>query len=254
MLMTVVLVGVGNAAFALASLILGIRLCILARRTRQLPELLLGIGFITGGFMGHLLATIVYGFKPAEPLLTVLHYCLRAGAATACGLLFVMALVVFRPTERWAKVVAALFLPILFTYILRDLVLGRGPNPAHLRHPIYWVHALAMWFPYVWLTVESYNYQARLRRQWDIGLPADLGLAARMRFWAVGMGAIGCMLISMDVIKVVNVVYGAMLMDPRLIISALGLICTASLWMAFFPPRAYMRRIDTEAAAARAVA
>src|SRR5687768_15193793 len=61
----------GNLGFTLASLILGIRLCLLARRTRQLPETFLGIGFLAGGFLAFTLQWVAYVLKPPEPWLTV---------------------------------------------------------------------------------------------------------------------------------------------------------------------------------------
>src|SRR5262249_41898806 len=94
---------IGNLGFTIASLVLGIRLCLLARRTRQLPELLLGIGFLTGGFLGHTLGWVILRYNIKDPYLGPVLYVLRSGAALACSLLAVMAWRVFRPTAQWAK-------------------------------------------------------------------------------------------------------------------------------------------------------
>jgi hypothetical protein len=242
------LVAVANGAFALASLAVGVRLLLLARKTRQAPETLLGIALILGGFGAHALASIVYGVRPAEPLLSVVHYTLRACAAGSCGLVLIMAWHIFRRHETWAKALLAIFLPILFAYIFRDLWLSRGAPPAEMRRPLYWVFSVGLAVPYVWNTIEAFRFQRRLRRQWSIGLPADMALATRMRFWAIGMAAIGSMLLAMDFIRVVNIIAGERVMDPRLIISALGLISAVSLMLAFFPPRWYLRRLASEPA------
>ena len=44
---------VGLSAYCLVSLVVGIRLLLLARRTRELPELLIGLAFLTGGAIGY---------------------------------------------------------------------------------------------------------------------------------------------------------------------------------------------------------
>jgi hypothetical protein len=243
------LVALANGVFALSSVVVGVRLLLLARRTRQAPETLLGIALILGGFLAHGLAAIVYGVRPAEPVLSIVHYSLRACAACSCGLVLIMAWHIFRRHETWAKALVAIVLPVLFAYIFRDLWLSRGAPPADLRRPLYWVFSASLSVPYVWNTIEALRYQRLLQRQWNIGLPADILLARRMRFWAVGMAAIGSMLLAMDCIRVVNLIAGAPLMEPRLIISALGLISTCSLMLAFFPPRAYVRWVASETAA-----
>jgi hypothetical protein len=244
----------GNLGFALSSLFLGIRLLLLARRTRQLPEIFLGIGMFFGGFMGHTLAWIVYVKKPPEPWLTMVTYMYRSGATVACALVATLAWYVFR-RERgdvWAKVLLASLVAVLATYIFRDSLLSPGPAREQMQKPIYWLHVLGLSVPYLWCMVESMRYQSRIRRQWNIGLPADLVLATRMRLWAVGMGSIGLMLLGLETIRLINVLHGSMLMDPRTVVGFMGLSCTISLWTAFFLPPAYVRHLKAKSEQASA--
>ena len=247
--MVKLIVAVANGLFALTSLALGVRLLLLARRTRQAPETLLGVGLVLGGFLAHGLAAIVYGVRPSEPLLSVLHYSLRACAASSCGLVLIMAWHIFRRHETWAKALVALVLPVLFAYIFRDLWLQRGAPPADMRRPLYWIFSASLFVPYLWNTIEALRYQRLLRRQWSIGLPADIVLATRMTCWAIGMGAIGSMLLALDFIRLINVLAERTVMDPRLVVSGLGIICTVFLMLSFFPPRWYLKRIELETAA-----
>ena len=243
----VVIVLLGNLGFTFASLILGIRLCLLARRTRQLPETLIGIGFLSGGFLAFTLQWVAFVLKPPEPFLTITFYTMRSGASLACGLLTIVAWRIFRREEAWAKIVTVAEILVLALYIFRDTIIGRGSTPEMMRHPIYWIFTFALAFPYLWLTVEALYYQSLIRRQWAIGLPADLVVATRMKLWALGMGAIGCMLLGLEVIRLLNNLGGARI-DTRLMISSLGLVCSICLWTAFFLPRAYLRRIEAQAA------
>jgi len=247
----VLLVLVGNLAFTLASLVLGIRLALLARRTRQLPELLLAVGFLCGGFLGHTLRWLIYALNPQEPYLTAAYYVLHSVAGVACGLLAVMAWRVFHPDEAWAKALTAIIVALLVLYAFQEALIGRPPLEVLVRRPLYWLSTLALLAPYVWLTWESARYQALLRRRWRIGLPADLVVATRMLLWAVGMGSIAAMLLSLHAMRVLSVMTGVPFarFSPALVISTLGLICTAALWLAFFMPQSWVRKIQSRPAA-----
>jgi hypothetical protein len=237
----------GNLGFTSASLILGIRLCLLARRTRQLPETMIGISFLFGGFLAFTLQWVAFVVKPPEPYLSITFYTMRGGASIACGLLTVVAWQLFRRDQAWARLVVGFETVTLVVYVFRDNILGRTVTAEVLYHPLHWVFTTALTLPYLWLTFEALHYQADIRRQWMIGLPADLVVATRMRLWALGMGAIGCMLVSLEVFRLYNLV-GGHHADPRLMISSMGLICSICLWTSFFLPRGYVRRLEAMAA------
>jgi hypothetical protein len=243
------LVLIGNLAFTLASLVLGIRLGLLARRTRQLPELLLAIGFFFGGFLGHTLSWCIYMLKPPEPYLTALHYLLSASAAIACALLAIMAWRVFRPDAAWAKALSLVIVAFLTINVFQQAFIGRPPIEVYVRNPLYWTSTLALMAPYFWLTWESARYQAQLRRRARIGLPADMVVATRMLLWAVGMGSIAGMLVSLHTLRVVGVILGTRL-SPGPLVSIFGLICATALWLAFFLPHSWVQRIQARSAAA----
>src|SRR6185503_15645176 len=82
------LVLLGNLGFSLSSLALGMRLLLLSLRTHELPERLLGIGFISGGFIANTLGWVLYTpLRPGEPYLSVLYFLLRCAVAIASVLL-----------------------------------------------------------------------------------------------------------------------------------------------------------------------
>jgi hypothetical protein len=217
-------------------------MCLLARRTRQLPETLIGAALVSGGVIANTVRWLVFALRPAEPYLSMMNYTVRAGAATCGILLMILAWRVFRPDARWAKVLVGMATVLFSGYVLRDLVIGSRPMAELIRHPFHWLNTLTLLTPYVWVAWESLQYQGRLMKRWRIGLPADLLVAAQMRFWASAMASIGAMLLSLDVIRVVGVVMGRP-MSPANLISLLGLCAATSLWMAFFTPHWYVRRI-----------
>lgn len=242
------LVFIGNLAFSLASLVFGIRLCLLARRTRELPELLLGVSFLFGGFLANTLGWVLYTpLRPEPPLLGTLFMVLRACVASAGALLLLLAWRVFRPHSAWAGFVVVALWAVLVSYVCVDLRSGRTLAPETMHNPLYWAHSLAVMAPYFWLFAESLHYQALIRRRWRIGLPADLVVAARMRFWAIGMGAEALMFLTLEVIRVIGALTGKPVF-PALLVSALGVVCTGALWMAFFLPESQRRRIQRQAA------
>jgi hypothetical protein len=244
-----ILVAIGNVGFSLASLILGIRLCLLARRTRQLPELLLGVSFLSGGFLASTLGWVLYTpLRPSEPYLGMLFFLLRVAVALAGILLLLMAWRVFRPHAAWARIFVAVVSAALLSYVFVSVRSGRLPNAERMLNPMYWVQTLGMMAPYFWLTLESWVYQSRMRRRWRIGLPADLVVAERMGFWAVGIGTQALMFVTLEAVRVVAVITGKPIF-PALMISTLGIACTIALTLAFFLPESYRRRIEQRAAA-----
>jgi hypothetical protein len=237
-----------QATFTFGSLILGLRLCLLARRTRQLPESLLGVSFLVGGFLASLLGAILYSpAKPAEPLLTVFLYVLRIAVGISDMMLVIMAWRVFRPNERWAKILVFVVAAIHLSYILNDDLIGRRTSAELVRRPVFWIHFVGIMTPLIWNAWEAALYQARLKRRFLIGLPADLVVAARMQFWALGMGTEALMFILLETIRTVNALTGSSI-SPALMIATLSIVCVTSIYFAFFTPRFYLRRLEAEAA------
>jgi len=234
-------------AFASLSLILGIRLIRLARRTHKLPEILLGIGYPSGGFLASVLGVIRNIWNPPEgPALIWLEFVTRVAAAVACLLVVILAWRVFRPEAGWARGLVALDALLFMTYIFRDQVMGRHPIQVLIQNPIYWGNTLALALPYWWVTIEAAWYQVGIRRRHRIGLPANLALATQMLLWAMGMGAIGLLFVSLDMIRLfLNASRTAIMLTS----GSLGFANTVCLYLAFFMPRAWVERLQARSTA-----
>lgn len=230
---------VGAAAFALASLAVGSRLLWLARRTRQLPELLMGTAFLAGGALGSLLSA----FARVEGLL---NDGLRGPVYTASRLLSTLATLailvavwrIFRPRERWAGGAVALGTALLAGYGIGDVAV-RGPTDPPGGWA-WWAGVGVMIGAYAWTSVESFRYHALLRRRLALGL-ADAAVANRILLWGCGSGAIAVLAAVSTLTRFLAGQNGA-LPGLRLFTSAMGLACAVCIWLAFFPPAWYARR------------
>ena len=60
-------IGIGFAAFFVVALVVGVRVLLLARRTRELPELLMGIGVLGIGPVGFGLLVIAQELQASHP-------------------------------------------------------------------------------------------------------------------------------------------------------------------------------------------
>jgi hypothetical protein len=182
-----------TVAFVLASALVSLRLIGLAARTRQRPELLLGLGILGTAVLG-------YGVLIAAAIL-------RGGVATTANndferglhalggilhdtgvtmvLLFVRS--VFRPHERWARALTAVALLALWGGHL-GWELTNGYRSTLPGNGFWWLRYAVIWTYPLWTMVESYRYYALLRRRSALGL-ADPLVTNRFLLW--GSAALG---------------------------------------------------------------
>lgn len=245
--MTDLLGAVGLVAFLVSSVCIGVRCLLLARRTRAVPELAIGAGFVIGAVVGYVPETIVLStdLLPREieaRVLAVTQVAIRCAAVSV--LVFTVA--VFRPEATWARAAGALILLALAASWLAfpyTRVYAQGPAD------VVWydVFAVARTLPLVWGAVEAALYHARLRRRLRIGL-ADPLVVDRFLLWSIGLGAMSLLMASTILAPLAGV-------DPAapgwvLLESLAGLVGAVSLWRAFFPSRAYRAAAARRAAAA----
>jgi hypothetical protein len=234
------LAAVGGSLSILLQLLVGLRLLWQGVRTRALPELALGFGlFAMGGI--------------ATPAVALARAPLGLGAEASAALLFVYCAVmalgaggltlftqrVFRPSARWAKLLAAA-LPAGMLAALFGVGLGRGfaeelasPGMASLASNLCLFVALA------WSGWESLGHAAQLKRRMALGL-AEPVVVNRVRLWGVAMGfsTLMCgagLAFQLASVPILNHEAGA----TALALS--GLVSASALYLAFFPPPLYLR-------------
>jgi len=239
----------GFLAFFVVALAVGVRLLGLAARTRQLPELLMGVGVLgigPLGFGGMVLALALDGRAPGAARVA-------AGAATLAVSLGVAAKYLFdwriyRPDRRGAAVAAALGIAgVAASYGLEAHASGFAPAAWrgagwHLLRQALQVGCL------LWGAGEAFVYWGKMRRRQALGLAEPL-VTNRFLLWGVGAGAAG---IGSAIGTGVQLVTGGAPLDmPWLTLcsSFHGMVAAVALWLAFLPPLAYRRWIARSAAA-----
>jgi hypothetical protein len=235
---------IGFGSFLVVSLAVGTRLLLQARRTRQLPELAIGLNFVVAGFFGyallvaaeslHLLPGDLAGFGSFFGVSSI-----SIGGAFMC--LFTQQ--VFHPQNRFAKTVLALLVCWLALSILGAWVLNVDKEQQGFGAWLgRWGANLGLFAAYGWATIESLRYYTLMRRRVQIGIGDPL-VANRFLLWGIG---------TLSTVLVTLLYLGMQLLGhyelPASLIgvsSVLVLITAIAEWLAFFPPQAYRKRFIT---------
>lgn len=243
------LAGIATLAFIASGFAVGLRLLALARRTRGVPETTLGLGLflIVGvGFPVALAGRAIVEPAPeaARLLLSLAPLLLNAGWIGV----WVFTWRVFRAGSRAARTATGLAIVALIAlagasatrnfFVPADRIAGPSiPGTA--------TQLLALGV-YVWTTVEALRQHAMQRRRLVLGL-GDPVVANRFLLWAlVGIFSFAS-LVGTTVANILGVDANGV-PALRLALSAAGLACAATLYLAFRPPAAYVAWVRTSAA------
>lgn len=228
---------------ASVGVMVGSRLLLLARRTRELPELTLGLGLVLVAVLGGPLAAVarlpgLVGTASGTMLFGVGLALTHLGI----GLFFLFTWRVFRRDTFGAMVAVLLAAAALGgEWVgLMSATLGGGTMEEIFPRSRPWgiavVTTLALSF--LWTAVESFRYYDRLRRRVALGL-ADPVVANRFLLWALA---------GLAVVIVCGAVAASMLLGIPPMVNPLPLACIAFAaiavsvcWtLAFLPPERYL--------------
>jgi hypothetical protein len=221
---------VGFGSFVTASLVVGLRLLALARRTRELPELAIGTALFVGGGLGYALVVAAFALRafPA-PLVPVALVAGSFGTALGAGALALGVQRIFRPGAVWARV--------LWRGIAAVLALGFAgrmldPTAVPAADWIFWSSTLASTAAYTWSALESLRWRRLVLRRARLEL-ADPALARRFALWGLAAAAA----VGIHLCGMANRLAGHTGIHPALLAvqSLLGLVAAVGLWLAFFP-------------------
>lgn len=226
----------------------GLRLMLLARRTRQLPELLIGLAlFLAAGCWSPLVSIGRQATALSDPVRATL---VVAGAV--CGVAGMSSLALFnwrvyRPGDAWAGVLAgAIAVSLVVVFVLQGLGIGWVDYARTEQGP--WL--LASWVGvviYLWACSEAWRqYRMQVRRR-ALGL-ADPVVTDRMRLWALSMAAALAASFTLASCQALGIPVAGT--APGLLITAV-VACFAGtcLLLAFVPPAAYLARVRRAAGA-----
>jgi len=248
---TALVLGISQTLYLTVMMTLGVRLILLARRTRRLPEALLGAHFVLCLSLGYALlgAGHVAGLQPGllpRPAMVAL---IGVGQLASCSGVFAGVAFnywVFRRGEVWAQALVVLAAATLATGYLGY---GLSGGFAHGR-----IGGLWFWLDYgtyvaagIWVLVEPLRYHAVLRRRLPFGLVEPLvvdrfllyGVGSAFRFAMLVIGAWAMQLAE----RAAQQVEG-MVAPVFLVVAVAGLGVAAAYSLAFFPPTAYARSVE----------
>ena len=225
----------------------GVRLLLVARSTRQLPELLIGLGVLGIGPVG-------FGFITFGQILHADH-ATAARVLYALGLLaasggafakYVFNYKVYHPHSRAVKYlawVAGVALLVCFG----GAWTANGFAAINFIDTSYFFRTLLQIGCLLWGSIEALRYWRMMRRRMRLGL-ADAVVTNRFFLWGVGAGAAG---IGTAVGFTAQLVIGRPPLEiPWVTLSSSmhGLVAAVAMWFAFLPSEAYRRFIQRRAA------
>ena len=236
----------GFAAFALVSSVVGVRLLAQWIRTRELPELLIGVAVLGIGPCGFAFAVFSSLLVEAWPLASQGLWAIAAVAMNAGGLAtYVFTWKVFRPREAWARVVVATASVVFVATLIADGI-ATGftfPGDPQATLPLQisgWVRIAAL----AWGAAESIAYYAKMRRRSRLGL-ADPVVTNRFLLWGMGIGSAAWGSAVATLVPLFLGVPGFEIPWLQLSSSLHGLVAAVAMGLAFVPPRAYVAYIES---------
>jgi hypothetical protein len=247
--------GLANGVFVLAVLTVAIRLLLLARRTHQLPELMVGVGFfLIAGVTLPLVAVSGLGrvlvgevaFFPA-----ILGFMAVSWGIVA---LYLFTWRVFRPGSGWAATFA-IGCGVLAFVISAGILATWAEAPAD-ADPVAaapgWVLAIRMLLQawYLWTGIESLLEFGKAKRRLALGL-SDPVVVNRFLLW----GSMGVLEAALTVPSAILEVQGISPMSDPLaasLLAANGIVASVLMILTFMPPRAYVDFVRRRAGAAGA--
>ena len=238
------------ACLGVVGTLVGARLLLLARRTRELPELAIGLGLVFITVVGAPLSSV--GRLPSlvsTPLGDAVFALGLVFSLTGIELVYVFTWRVFHASARWARMVPVLAGVALAVQLAGLLIASqRGGTMAEiLPHTRPWGLAIVgmVALAFGWTAFESLRYHARLRRRLPLGL-ADPVVANRVLLWGVSGVATWCLCTALAGSMLAG---QAPLRDPLplAIIALSGIVTSLAWYLAFLPPAAWTRMLRRRA-------
>jgi hypothetical protein len=248
--------GVAQLAYFAVAFYVGGLLFVRGRRAGEWTQWILGLHLILSMGVGYLLTlsgtTSVEFGAPLPPVW--LAWIVGTGyAATNIGLTLTIHFTrrVFRPGRGAAFAYASVSGAALWLGWLGYVVSGDVAQ-ARFEGTWYWVMVLGMFATNSWVAFEPLVYFTRLRRRVRLGLAEPL-VAERMLLWGCGSLARASLTFAGPIAKAFldgrgeaeRLSAGAVVL---VVTTLLGLVTSVTYWLAFQPPRVYLRWVAARAA------
>ena len=246
------LLGISQLLYIAVVVALGVRLMLLALRSRQLPESLLAMHFLLCCGLGYLL--MVTGLSAVnEPGLlpaSVVTGMIAVGTFGSCvgvfgGICFNF--LVFRRNEPWARGLVALSALTLTTGFIGYGLTG-GFTHGRFEGLWFWLYYGTYAVGAAWVMAEPLRYYGVMRKRLGLGLAEPL-VANRFLLW--GIGSVGRFLMVVGGAIPATIFAGQKtelvpggVSFTLIAVALVGLGVAISYWLTFFPTQRYVRFIE----------
>ena len=237
-----------DAAAGVIYLVVGVRLFLLSRQTRQAPEYLIALAFLSWG-LGYALYDIPYAFTVGDESIAPFYAytsLLAFNLGTAVFALFTRE--VFRNQQRWAFWLVVAIAVCLVLGAAGSAWVGDWEQIDPLANLGYWPQTVGGLAPMVWMGAEGVAHYARARKRLKLGLCSPL-TCHNFLLWGLA-GALWAGLETVIVIQ--DFIYlsagdwsGAL----GVVNGLLEVVPIAIMWLVFFAPAGYRRWIEGPAPA-----
>jgi hypothetical protein len=232
----------GSIAFGLASAVVGVRLLLLAQRTRRAPEFAMGIAFVSSGAFGFVFYVSAEMARRAGGDEATIGRLGQIGTLFFYGGYVSMAIGtwrMFRPAARWPVALIAGFCAVLLgaTVTLVRAADLRSGTPGEIAM---WIGIGVGCAVFAWSAAEAWQLAGQMRRRLVLGL-VEPEVVDRVRLWGWAAGA-ACAMTGHAIAMRLATGTAQLSNEHQLLSSCLGMIAAVAVWLAFFPPAAYRRR------------
>ena len=239
----------GFLAFFFVALWVGVRLLAQWGRTRQLPELLLGLGVLGIGPVGFgllMIAAAAGAAEPQAPSFIAGLSSLAVGGGASSKAIFNWK--IYHPHSRAVGGLSFAAITLLAVAIMGD-AMTTGFAPAAWMQPGWMlVRQVVQVSVLLWGAGEALLWWMRMRRRVHVGL-GDPMVASRFLLWAIGAGMAGTgslvgMIVGLATGQAMNE-----LPELTLLMSLFGMVSAVALWLAFATPEWFKARMRASAPA-----
>lgn len=241
-----IVAGLAVLLFIVLGSVVGVRMLALARRTGERPELLMGIGFTLICALGYP-TSLLSGFGKGTIGEVSLAVWVGSTLCTQIGIgsIWLFTAAVFRPGERWARLLTGTGLALLVaSFTGTGFVLTTAPASAPCNAATRgWLllGMLGYTGSFAWTAAEGLLQHRMAMRRLALGL-ADPVVANRFLLW----GLFGVMATGINAASLTGVLLDR---DPAsslvilLPMGVLGAAASGAMYLAFFPPAWYVGRL-----------
>lgn len=233
----------GRLAFLVLSLAIGVRLLLLARQSRQLPELLLGLSCFFGGFLG---SSVDVLRAPGWLTGSVAEFAAEVRIYLLVGSAILMALLAwkaFRPTAAWAGFAAGGLSVLATAWVFEKYVLAGIPAAERPHNLFYMTRFLWITLCYLWPGVEAWRFYWRKRKRLRIGLDQDAVVVNRAFMLSLAFFSIGVLWGSIFARRPLAELGFSYSWET--VQGPAGLLRSLTLYLAFFPPLFYRKWLQS---------